>query len=397
MKKKNLRVIIIGGDHHNTLAMVRCFGKKKIDLKILVHTTKTKMKDIHLSSCRYVKNQIELIPEFPESMIDALNRNIIPGEKQVVFPCSDFSEYVLDSYATELENNYIIPGFQNHPGKVAYMMDKMHQKLFADEYNIPMAKTWSLSKCDNSFLIPADMTYPCILKPEISANGSKSDIKICNSELELTESLKILCVKGYETILVQQFLRKLYEVCAFGAMFNIKPYFSGGITKKLNEYPPQGGGSLTFAKFINDSKIEIAVDNVRNILFKIGYRGMYDIEFLICEDEIYLNEINFRHSGNGYALINNGIFSPYFYYLSVTGQELPYNNKFNMEKESYHMDELLELQLLKSGSIGLIDFIEDVFKAKAYAKFDLYDLKGSFAYYLWIFKYMKNKLLRRND
>ena len=396
MLKKLPRVLIIGGDHHNTLAMIRCFGEKEIDLRILLHTEKSDISDIHLASSRYAENKIELVGENSEAIMDALFRNILPNEKQVLFPCSDFAEYIIDSHVDELKNSYILPGFQNYPGKVACLMNKMQQKMFAEKYHIPMAKTWLIKKENDIFSVPPDIIFPCILKPELSAMGSKGDIKICYTEQELTIALLELSKKGYATILLQQFLKKIYEVCAFGAMFDIAPHYSGGITKKINEYPPEGGGSLTFAQFTKSEAIEKAVNQVRDVLFDLGYRGMYDIEFLVCENKIYLNEINFRHSGNGYALIQNGVYSPYFYYLSVIDADLPTDGLFNINKEYFHMDEMLELQLLKSGGISVKNFIKSIFKAKAFAKFDIHDLKGSFAYYNWIFVYIRNKLFKKS-
>lgn len=37
-------IIIIGGDHHNTLAVIRDLGRHKCDIFVLVHTNSTNKK-----------------------------------------------------------------------------------------------------------------------------------------------------------------------------------------------------------------------------------------------------------------------------------------------------------------------------------------------------------------
>lgn len=379
---KNKRAIILGGDHHNTLAIVRCLAKRKVDILIGIHTSVSNLEEVSLAKSKYAKNRIEVLKEEEEEIIKFLKRNVIKEKKQVIFPCSDFSEYILDKYFKELSEYYILPGFRKNPGRVIFYMNKENQKKFSEINHILMAKTWVIKIENNKFIKPFDLVFPCIIKPKMSAFGNKSDITIVKTEKEIDNALEEVKKKGYEEVLIQEFIKKDYEVCAFGTILEKQPYFAGGVVKKLNEYPPQGGGSLTFAKFIKDPNINEILEKIRKILYMDGYRGMYDIEFLVCSDKIYLNEINFRHSGNGYALIKNGIEIPYYYYLDATDQnDLLLNKKYEMNKETYHMDELLEITLLSKGGISLFKFISSVIKTKAFAKWDIFDLKGTFAYY----------------
>lgn len=145
------------------------------------------------------------------------------NEKTVIFPCSDFATYIVDSNYKVLKEKFIVPGFVNAPGKVAFLMDKMEQKKFANKYQIPMAKTWSI-QCDTNELNICDISIPCILKQEISATGSKDDILICKTKEELLKGLKEFSQKGYKNVLVQQFLLKNMR-CALTVVF----YLSGRV------------------------------------------------------------------------------------------------------------------------------------------------------------------------
>jgi len=41
-----------------------------------------------------------------------------------------------------------------------------------------------------------------------------------------------------------------------------------------------------------------------------GYSGNIDIELFLINDELYLNEVNFRNSGDVYACFNNKVYYP---------------------------------------------------------------------------------------
>ena len=169
-------VIIIGADHHNTLAAIRCFGKLTCNLQVLVHTSQADLEKVRISHSRYATSKTVCVSESPDAIVQWL-RNRVEEDKQILFPCSDLAAYAIDMNYQELSSSYVIPGFKGAPGKVAHLMDKWEQSKFANENGLPMAKTWSLTNA-NDFSVPEDMVYPCIVKPEVSAFGNKGDIVI---------------------------------------------------------------------------------------------------------------------------------------------------------------------------------------------------------------------------
>ena len=370
-KKKTNEVIIIGGDHHNTLAIVRCFGKKKISFITLIHGSNITKKDLMISHSKYIGDVF--IVENSEDDIKKWLFNNIKDNKQVIIPCSDLSEYTIDNNYKELSPYYEIPGFKDKAGHVCKLMDKFEQSKWALKNGIKMARSWLMDLKNNKYKVSDDIIFPCIIKPNVSAFGSKSDIKICNNKKEMVSAIKKFREDKYKDVIIQDFLTKEYEVCAVGCIINNGECY-GGIIKKIRENPPRGGGSLTFAKFFDDKKIQEKVNIVLKKLSDYGYNGLYDIEFLVCKDDIYLNEINFRHSGNGYALIKSGIEAPYIWYLSK--KEMINPEKFiKKNKQIYFIDDFNEASLFMNKEIGLGTLIHDFFKAKAHSTFSLSDLK----------------------
>ena len=274
--------------------------------------------------------------------------------------------------------NYILPGF-DEPGKCARLMNKWNQYEFAFQNNIPMAKTWLVST--DKLDLPTDITFPCIIKPAVSAFGSKADISICDTPDFLYQRVDELKHSGYETMLIQKFLQKRYEICAYGAVAKNSNLTVGGIVKKEREFPRRGGGSLTYARFIETPEITQLVNKILDLLCKDGYHGQYDIEFFACEDGIYLNEINFRHSGNGYALVKNGVLAPYIWCLDVEGLTVPVQLKKTVKAGKTHMDEIPDFVHRKEYKLSFIKWLGCFASASARSKMDIRDLSGTMVYY----------------
>lgn len=165
----------------------------------------------------------------------------------------------------------------------------------------------------------------------------------------------------------------------------------GGAIRKMREWPSGGGGSLTLAQFIAYDELNEIKDRVLNILYQQGYRGQYDIEFLVCKDKIYLNEINFRHSGNGYGLIENGVSAPYIWCLDCAGMSLQDDVKTQVSAGTFHMDELSDFSHRKGNNVTWRQWLKDIRNTKAFAVFNWSDLSGTWGFY----GAKLNKVLRR--
>lgn len=358
-------VIVIGGDHYNTLAAVRCFGKYHLKV-VLVGADRKRSK---ISKSKFAKD-CEFVSEDEEDIIRLL-LSLQFEKRGLLIPCSDFAEYVIDSHGEELSKKYYIPGFGDEYSKVAMLMDKYEQKKFAEKHGIPMAETWKIELPSQG----PNVIYPCILKPEVSAFGSKTDIRIVETREELEAALNNYLVCGYKEILCQRFLTKRYEACAYGVIpaGNKKP--TGVVIRKIHE---NHGGSTAYAEVIRNADILYMVDKLNRILQQEGYTGLYDYEFLVCEDGIFLNEINFRQSGNGYALVNWGQPSPLFWALSVLGKDY---NAINIKEGKRHVDDVGELIRVKHRKLSVFLFFAEIIRTHNCAVLNIYDLPGTIGYY----------------
>ena len=107
MKKKPFenRIIIIGADHHNTLAAIRAFGREKCELVVIIHGQSLARKKIQVFSSKYVnKSRTHVIENRIEELIGVLEHYGSADRKDVLFPASDFAEYAIDSNAVSLSD-----------------------------------------------------------------------------------------------------------------------------------------------------------------------------------------------------------------------------------------------------------------------------------------------------
>ena len=368
MRKFNNAVYILGGDHHNTLAAIRCFGKEHYDIKIGVLSDKA----TKISGSKYAKGKITILPDENSTITWLISEQKKFNDKSFIIPCSDLAEYIIDTHYDELAERYYIPGFSGNSGRVSILMDKYEQKKLADRFGIKMADTWQI---DLDKVELQGICFPCIVKPEISAFGSKTDIRVFNVKDELKAAIDDYRQAGYKVLLCQQFLKKKIEVCAYGYIPKGTGSYSGAIIQKIHE---NNGGSTAFAKFVDDPELNSEVDKLCSLLQKEGYNGLYDFEYLVCEDGVYLNEINFRQSGNEYATVNLGHPSPLLWAYSMLG--IDSTTAKNLVGK-YHMDDVGELIAVKHRTLSFRGFFMDLIKSRNCSVLNFRDIPGTISYY----------------
>ena len=86
-------------------------------------------------------------------------------EKPVVIPYSDGAAEEIDLNLDRLKEHFLLPSIGGQQGKI-----------------------------------------PCIVKPVVSAEGEKSDIRKCDTETQTVAYLQELREKGYHRFLVQEYL-----------------------------------------------------------------------------------------------------------------------------------------------------------------------------------------------
>ena len=79
------KVIIIGADHHNTLAVVRNLGSFKCNIEVLIHDNK-KLSDICIAKSRYAKNKTFVVAPQENIILQWLLNHAETNKKTIIFP-----------------------------------------------------------------------------------------------------------------------------------------------------------------------------------------------------------------------------------------------------------------------------------------------------------------------
>ena len=379
------RVIIAGGDHHNTLAAIRGLGRKGGNIYALFLTHDGNIKNVKCAKSRYLNNRCEAIVNDEKSLLNCLLAHKTE-QKQILFPCADLPAYVFDKYSHLLSANYIVPGFNGHPGQVVDMMDKWNQWEFAESNQIRMAQTWKLDLSNNFDADDSlsEFVYPCILKPEVSAEGDKSDIVVVYDEQALKTNLTYLIEKHYKKVIVQEYLSYDMQYLACGCISH--GHIVGTLFKKVREAE---NGSTAYGVVVKDKAISEISQRVLQQLAKMGYNGHYDIEFFGCGKEIYLNEINFRHSGAGCILINNGINTPRMW---CDNDLEAFSRQTEIAENTKFISEIADVYNVVTHKISVIKWIKDALFTKTHTLFCIHDLKGTWAFYYPFLKMVLRKV-----
>lgn len=347
------KIIVIGGNHHNALGVVRALGERGIKSYAIITNDH---QYAFLKKSKYIVKSYIVKEDSDEILKILFNEFSLEKEKTILIPTSDFAAITIDDNLDKLKEKFITPQINNHQGMIDKYMDKYFQYKLAKKNNILMAESYEF-KLNSKINFNNFKNYPYIVKPIISAYGSKANMRICKNEVELKNAIKYCNSEGFSRVLVQEFIDYSYESILIGCAHSGKVILPG-IVKKIRRYPEKYGTTAYAEIHKKDNMHNEFVDNIMNLLSDIDYSGMYDVEFFIKDNKCYLNEINFRNSGCTMAYCFDNVYLAYLWVLMVTGNSID-NEKQEITNEFSFIDEYGERNLLLEKSITFREYIND--------------------------------------
>lgn len=345
-------VIIVGGNHHNTLGVVRALGRKNIH-PVVILTGNSKGSSI--SRSKYIKKSFEAIES--TSVVDfLLSHYATPGVKHVLIGCHDIIAAIFDENYSRLSKFFYMPYTKNRVMGIYANKEKMRQ--LAESVGLTTPKSIEIVSSENVDL--SAITYPCITKPAASKDGSKRDICICNSIESLREFLALREGRRFQ---VQQFIDKEFEFQLIGCSIDAgETIVIPGVSKIIRA----GNGSNTgFLKYDFISQdFEDTINLSEDFIRATGYSGLFSVEFLRGSDgKDYFMEINFRNDGNAICTTNAGANLPYWWVRKCLGQETEIPQMNHVE---YVMPEFIEISSWYTGRISFSTMLADFKLATSY-------------------------------
>lgn len=357
-------VVIIGGNHHNTLSLIRCLGYKNIKTILILET-----KSSNFVSCsKYIEKTYYCNND--DDILSSLHL-IKQGKKLLVICTSDHSASLLDLHYEQLKDSFFFANIKEKEGELTALMDKHTQTELAKKCGFNVPKSWLYQK-----EIEEKLEFPCLLKPLESIHGGKK-IRICSSKEELYQFRKDFSEN--DKILIQEFINKESEIVVVGLAVKGN-VFIPGYTFKHREI----NGGTTYSTVypigkLNNNLAEICERYIK----EIGYEGLFGIEFVAKNGKFYFIEINLRNDATCYSLTKAGVNLPYIYWASC--------NNHNCQKElarqievTTSMVEYTDVRNIFYKKISLWKWLKDLNSCKCKYIYDSKDLKP-FLMCWWLF------------
>lgn len=352
-------VVLCGSNNFNCYGMLRSLASVGIYPTLVLNKCKVPF----VAKSKYAKSPIYFYDSADE-LPALIRQNIKPRTPQaIIICCDDLLQSALDMEYNSLKDDYLLSSARNKQGEITRLMDKYVQMDIANECGLAVPKSWFIRKGD---CIPDDMIYPCIVKPDVSITGSKSEIQICHNSEEL------MAVVSKRDYLVQEFIEKEYEAIVFGTWASGDKYYMPVVTRKIRHYPDDNG--LSSYGRLESFGEHPGLDKSALIKFlrALDYKGMFSIELAVKGDKYYLLEINLRNDGKQYFSTVAGANLPWIYIESLLGHGF---QEPKLKLPIQYMLETGDIFHVLRGKISLWKWLDDLMLTNTFFILNSKDIK----------------------
>lgn len=371
-ENKKILVVVLTRNYSTGLSVIRSLGAAGFVVDA-IGSSKKKGDSALLAESKYVRNHVEVISrkldgiENPELLDILLSYESDSFEEKILFPTDDYTTSIINFYADELKDIFIFPSITDDNG-MDYYMNKGVQCNIAENAGIKAPKTFNISLREKPLVLPQGITYPCFCKPVSSYKGMKTEMKKCDSKEELLLHLqKVQADFSDREFLIQDYIDVEYEMAVEGYSCKGKVVVPG-VVRKETVAQWETGVSIT-GKFLDIKEYAGLKKQVRRLMKSIPYDGLFDIDLMYSNGNIYFTELNFRSGGLTYVFVKNGVNLPALFVRDFVGldhlkkQEVPktYDTHFIYEKMAWedvihgYMTKRELKALKKSVDFGIMD------------------------------------------
>ena len=373
-------VIVFGNDHTNNVGVIQSLGKAGFKSIGLLFGLKS---DFVVSS-KYTDGIITA--KDPQACIDKLLENIPSSSKRIpIIACCDIAALTLEHNADKLKGHFVFEHSIHYT--LDYLAKKENQVRMAITTGFNVPKSWNLQ---DSKEIPSDICYPCLIKPLVSCEGAKSDIRVCRTREELERNLNTL--EHTKNVLLQQYIERDYKISILGCGLTTGKCIIPAVENKLTLYPKYVGlECLANMQPLEDGSIKKSIER---LIATTGYVGLFSVEMMHCKDDdkFYFTEINFRNDGAEALVTKYGANLPLNHVEDLMGLPLTEQTEFN---PGYYIWDMHHFLSLMHCDISLLAWIKEIRKSNGFMLYFKEDKKPFFKQYSnWILSKLH---LRKNE
>ncbi len=354
-------VFVIGGCHHNALGVIRALGERGLRPYVIIQCEEKKP---YIRLSKYIQQY--WIVKSDVDVLDLLKQEGTKREQRsVLIACADGLSSLVDTHRDELSKWYCLPGSKEQ-GRITRLMDKEVMSQLAHEVGFRVPQSIAVNTKD---IVDISIPLPWIIKPLVSKDGKKADIKRIFSREEWSK----YCQDHDSLVQAQQLIDKNFEYQLIGLSLNGgEEVVIPGVSHVLRPAETTNTGFLRYEPL--DSQYQEVLETGKKFLKATGYSGLFSLEFLRGNDgRDYFMEINFRNDGNGICVTASGVNLPYIWYLYNSGGDYWNEIEKSKVKTVYVMPEFADISLIAHHKLGLKNWLKDVRRTDRFMEYDKHD------------------------
>ncbi len=304
-------VIIIGKKYSSTLGLARSLGEAGYDVRLLALSVPTER---IVRNSKYVsKSQCVHVDFFEKDSakeeLQALEELRGGDQKTLIIPCRDLTCMMLERHWDELSPHFHIPNINMLPGELNRFSDKAVQKALAIECGIPTAGGRAYSTDPEGIQAAVkEVLFPCFMKP-LSSCWSKSEkmyLVKCRDERELEKWMFKAGTEGEcGQVLLEQYLPIDRELSAYGAAANGQVCLPACVETIRNGLGTNTGVAAE-GRVVSSSVLGELRPKLESFVKKSGLNGLFCIDLIESEGQIFFSEMNLRMGGSCYGVTMAG-------------------------------------------------------------------------------------------
>ena len=198
-------------------------------------------------------------------------------------------------------------------------MNKINQKELAREVGLKVASGVVVDVSYNKYSFPDHVQYPCFTKALATVSGGKQFLRKCDNADELKRVLDKVAMRFDTQVLVEEYKCILKEYAVVGFSNGQEVVIPGVI--EFVENCKSHFGIAREGKVIPLSGFETIVMLFKSFIQRIGFSGLFDIDFYESDGELYFSELNLRFGGSGYAVTKMGVNLPVMLVNHLLGKD----------------------------------------------------------------------------
>lgn len=316
------KVVIIGYGFSSRLCLSRTLGKLGYEVSLIV-IEKINSKPIDCYS-KYVKHFYYTQSYDDEQKIIQILLEKCRDDKQkvILIPINDLSASVLDKNLNQLEPYFLFPHIGHQQGAITAWMNKEKQKQLAQQVGLNVVRSIDVEINNQIYEMPKNANYPCFTKTREYTPGYKYTLRRCDNEEQLQLFLDDLSQRHeHLTLMVEDFKNIEKEYAVVGFSDGNKVIIPGVLEIAAMAKGIDNGVALQ-GKVVPRTMYEGLLLQFEEFIRKIGFVGMFDIDFYRSDGIFYFGELNLRIGGSGFAVINSGVNLPEMLVRTLQGKSI---------------------------------------------------------------------------